>query len=135
MAHLWFAGVPSGTGKPEESTGRTGFAGWLSGAETAKNSLPGLADRPVMEQAGNGLAKRTESVCGPAGFYCHVSGYENITGRLACCQASSLHFPITTPQMVAFAVTCMIRFGHEGFKAISILSPFGSTTSCLKVAV
>ena len=69
MARLWFAGVPSGTGKPEESTGRTGFAGWLSGAETAKNSLPGLADRPVMEQAGNGLTKRTESVCGPDGFF------------------------------------------------------------------
>lgn len=49
--------------------------------------------------------------------------------------ASSDHLPITTPQIVALELTCMMRFGHEGFKAISILSPLGSTRSCLKVAV
>ena len=50
-------------------------------------------------------------------------------------RSSAVHFPMTTPQMVALVLTCMIRVGHEGFKAISILSPLGSIRSCLNVAV
>lgn len=50
-------------------------------------------------------------------------------------QSSAVHFPMTTPHMVALAWIWMILLGQDGFNAMSILSPFGSTRSCLNVAV